>query len=131
MLKLKLQYFGHLMRRADSLEKTFMLGFSRSVVSDSFVTPWTYAAQLFATQWTAACQASLSFSTSRRLLKPMSTESVMPSSHLVLCHPLLLPSIFPSSGKGPCAEITIKTVLGKQRITNNDYSQKKISCDIT
>ena len=47
--------------------------------------------------WTAACQASLSFPISRRLLKLMSIESVMPSNHLVLWHPLLLlPSIFPS-----------------------------------
>ena len=48
--------------------------------------------------WTAACQAPLSFtiSLSRGLLKLMYTESVMPSNHLILCHPLLLPSIFPS-----------------------------------
>ena len=52
---------------------------------------------LFATPWTAALQASLSFTDSRSLLKLMSIESVMPSSHLILCHPLLLlPSIFPS-----------------------------------
>ena len=49
------------------------------------------------TPWTAACQASLSFINSWSLLKPMSIESVMPSNHLILCHPLLLlPSIFPS-----------------------------------
>ena len=53
--------------------------------------------QLFATPWTAAYQASLSFNNSRSLLKLMSIESVMPSNHLILCHPLLLlPSIFPS-----------------------------------
>ena len=53
--------------------------------------------QLFATPWTAACQASLSFTTSWSLLKLMSIESVMPSNHLVLCCLLLLlPSIFPS-----------------------------------
>ena len=53
--------------------------------------------QFFVTPWTAACQASLSFSISQSLLKPMSIESVMSSNHLVLCHPLLLlPSIFPS-----------------------------------
>ena len=52
---------------------------------------------LFATPWTTACQASLSFAVSWSLLKLMSIESVMPSNHLVLCHPLLLlPSIFPS-----------------------------------
>ena len=59
--------------------------FSRSVVSDS-VTPWT-----------AACQDSLSITNSRSLLKLMSIDLVMPSNHLILCCPLLLPSsIFPS-----------------------------------
>ena len=53
--------------------------------------------QLFATPWTAAPQASLSFIISQSLLKLMSIESVMPSNHLILCCPLLiLPSIFPS-----------------------------------
>ena len=53
--------------------------------------------QLFATSWTAACQASVSITNSQSLLKLMSMESVMPSNHLILCHPLLLqPSIFPS-----------------------------------
>ena len=52
---------------------------------------------LFATPWTAAYQASLSITNSRNLLKLMSIKSVMPSSHLILCHPLLLlSSIFPS-----------------------------------
>ena len=52
---------------------------------------------LFATPWTAAHQASLSITNSRSPSKPMSIESVMPSNHLILCHPLLLlPSIFPS-----------------------------------
>ena len=56
-----------------------------SVVSDS------------ATPWTATCQASLSITNSQSLLKLMSIELVMPSNHLILCHPLLLaPSIFPS-----------------------------------
>ena len=59
--------------------------FSRSVVSDS------------ATPWTAARQVSLSITNSWSLLKLMSIKSVMPSNHLILCHPLLLlPSIFPS-----------------------------------
>ena len=50
-----------------------------------------------ATPWTAALQASLSIANSWSLLKLMSIESVMPSNHLILCHPfLLLPSIFPS-----------------------------------
>ena len=52
--------------------------------------------RLFATPWTAACQASLFITNSRSLPKPMSIESVMPSNHLILCRPLLLlPSIFP------------------------------------
>ena len=53
--------------------------------------------RLFATPWTAACQASLSITNSWSLLKVMSIESVMPSSHLILCLPLLLlPPIPPS-----------------------------------
>ena len=46
--------------------------------------------------WTEACQASQSITNSWSLLKFISTELVMPSNHLILCHPLLLPSIFPS-----------------------------------
>ena len=53
--------------------------------------------QLFATPWTAARQVSLSITNSRSLLKLMYIESVMPSTHFILCHPLLfLPSIFPT-----------------------------------
>ena len=53
--------------------------------------------RLFATPWTTAHQASLSITNSQGSSKPMSIESVMPSNHLILCHPLLLlPSIFPS-----------------------------------
>ena len=52
--------------------------------------------QLFATPWTAARHSSLSITNSQSLLKLMSIESVMPSNHLILCRPLLLPSIFPS-----------------------------------
>ena len=52
---------------------------------------------LFATPWTAACQAPLSFTNSQSLLKFMSTELVMLSNYLILCGPLLLlPSVFPS-----------------------------------
>ena len=61
--------------------------FSRSVISD----------RLFVTPWTAACQASLSSTNSRSLLKLISIESVMPSNHLILYRPLLLLlSTFPS-----------------------------------
>ena len=53
--------------------------------------------RIFATQWTAACQASLFFTIAQSLLKLMSIELVMPSKHFVLCYPLLLiPSIFSS-----------------------------------
>ena len=53
--------------------------------------------QFFMTPWTAACQASLSITNSRGLLKLISIESMMPSNHLILCHPRLFPpSIFPS-----------------------------------
>ena len=58
---------------------------------------WLSGVQLFATPWTAASQASLSITNPQSLLKLMSIELVMPSNHLILCHPLLLsPSIFPS-----------------------------------
>ena len=54
--------------------------------------------RLFVTTWTAVPQASLTFTVSQSLLNPMSIELVMPSNHLILCHPLLLfPSIFPST----------------------------------
>ena len=53
--------------------------------------------QLFATPWSVGCQASLSITNSWSLLKLMSIKSVMPSNHLIFCHPLLLlPSIFPN-----------------------------------
>ena len=108
MLKLKLQYFGHLMRRVDSLEKTLMLGRiggkwrrgqqrirrldSSTASVDISSVQMLSRVPLFATPWTAACQASLSLTVSRSL----SVELVMPSNHLILCLPLLLlPSIFP------------------------------------
>ena len=52
--------------------------------------------QLCATPWTATCQASLSITNSQSLPKLMSIESMMPFNHLIFCHPLLPPSIFPS-----------------------------------
>ena len=61
------------------------------------VVQWLSRVPLFVTPWTAAHQASLPFTISQSLLKVMSIESVMPSNHLILCHPLLLlPSILPS-----------------------------------
>ena len=52
--------------------------------------------RLFATPWTVARQVSLSITNSQSLLKLLSIVSVMPSNHLILCRPLLPPSIFPS-----------------------------------
>ena len=75
---------------------------SPCIISESLCTALDYSVQspsrvwLFATPWITALQASLSITNSGSLPKPMSIESVMPSSHLILCRPLLLPSIFPS-----------------------------------
>ena len=72
-------------------EKAFLISITISVVQS------LNRVQLFATSWTAAFQASMSITKSWSLLKLMSIESVMPSNHLALCHPLLLLlSIFPS-----------------------------------
>ena len=111
MLKLKLQYFGHLMGRAYSLEKILMLQKieGRRSRDDrgrddwmASLTQWICCCccshsylWFFATPWTAAHQASLSFTISQSLLRLVSIESVMPSNHLILCcHLPLLPSIF-------------------------------------
>ena len=77
---------------------------NRSIDSKQLLEPVSYElssvqslsrVQLFVTPWTAACQASLCITNSQSLLKLMSIELVMPSNHLILCHPLfLLPSIF-------------------------------------
>ena len=112
MLKLKLQFSGHLMQRANSLEKTLMLGKIKGrrrrethrmrwldgrLSRQTIVVQSLSCVQLFVTQWTAVCQASLFFTISQSLLRFMSTESVTPSNQLTLCHPLLLlPSVFPS-----------------------------------
>ena len=78
---------------------------SRSTSSKRYVYPVVYSTvvqllscvQFFATPWTATHQASLSFPISQSLLRLMSIESVIPSNHLILCHPLLLlPSVFAS-----------------------------------
>ena len=64
---------------------------------DMHVVVQSLSVQLFATPWTVAHQASLSITNSQSLLRLMSIELVMPSNHLILCHPLILwPSIFPS-----------------------------------
>ena len=75
----------------------FPLSWKRRCLLYVFVVQLLSRVRLFGTPWTAAQQASLSFTISLSLLTLMSTESVMPSNHLILCHPLfLLPSIFPS-----------------------------------
>ena len=86
-------------RRSNSRSSRFtgILLILPSPVKLLFVVQSLSHVQLFVTAWTAACQASLSFTTSWNLLKLMSIESVMPSNHLILCHSLLLlPSIFPN-----------------------------------
>ena len=73
------------------------VGFRISGLQDEVVVQLLSHVQLFVTLWPVAHQASLSFTVSWTLLKPTSMESMMPSDHLILCHPLLLlPSIFPS-----------------------------------
>ena len=80
-------------------------GFTEQEVTRSFYQEYTQfssvqslsCVRLFATPWTAARQASLSMTNSQCMFKLMSIKSVMPSNHLILCHPLLLlPSILPS-----------------------------------
>ena len=73
-------------------------GFSHYITVESLSSVQSFShVQHFATPWIAACQASLSITNSRSLPKLMSIEPMMPSNHLILCHPLLLlPSIFPS-----------------------------------
>ena len=69
------------------------IALKRAIFTDQFLSRiW-----LFPTPWTAAHQASLSFTISQSFLKLVFIEWVVPSNHLILCHPLLLPTIFPST----------------------------------
>ena len=87
--KISKYYLTH-KRIKDSASFVFVLIFLKNFLSLSHI-------QLFATPWTTACQAFLSFTTFQSLLKLMSIKSVTLSNHLILCCPfLLLPSIFPS-----------------------------------
>ena len=70
-------------------------GYMLNVIYSVQFSPVTQSC-LFVIPWTAVCQASLSITNSRSLPKLMSIELVMPCYHLILCCPLLLPSIFPS-----------------------------------
>ena len=77
-------------RKESDMTEVTLHGTSQSIQPFSHV-------QLLVTPWTAACQASLSITNSQSLPKLMPIESVMPSHHLILCHPLLLlPSTFPT-----------------------------------
>ena len=84
-------------------------------ISTGVVNTWVYfccyysvakLCPLFGTPWTAACQASMSLNISQSSPKCMSIASVMPSNHLIICHPLLfLPSIFPAPGSFPMNQL--------------------------
>ena len=82
--------------RNNPLRKTTVIRRIRSILRDIAVVHLLSHVWLFVIPWTVARQASLSFTNSLCLLKLMSIESVMPSNLLILCHPLLLPSIIPS-----------------------------------
>ena len=80
-------------RQSTDLEKIF----ANDVIDKGFSSVQSLShVRLFVTPWTAVRQTSLSITNSGRLPKLMSTELVMPSNHLILCRPLLSPSIFPS-----------------------------------
>ena len=84
---------------------------------------------LFATPWTAAHEASLSITNSQSLPKPMSIESVMPSNHLILCHPILcLPSVFPSIKVFPSESAQGAKVLGTDKSGLNSLSLSLLIC---
>ena len=81
--------------------------------------------RLFPTPWTAACQASMSFTVSWSLLKLISIELVMASNHLILCHPLLLLSVFPSIrvfSNDLALRIRWPEYLSFSTSTSNEYS---------
>ena len=85
-------------RKGRNIQETIMQPWGRVLVLPQFSSFQLLShVWFFVTPWTAARQASLSTTNSQSLLKLMHIESVMPSNHLILCHPLLLlPSIFPS-----------------------------------
>ena len=83
--------------------------------------------QLFATPWSAAGQASLPNTNSQSLIKLLSIESVMRASHLILCHPLLLPSsIFPASRSFPMSQ----SLVSSGQSTGMSFSASLLSTNI-
>ena len=94
----KLPNFGFCHGLYSALASTLTLN-KDSVSTSVIVVQLLNHVRLFATPWTTACQASLSITSSWSPPKPMSIEQMMPSNHLILCHPLLLlRHSFPSSG---------------------------------
>ena len=92
---------------------SFSKGLVKDQVSGDSSVQLLSRVQLFVTPWTAARRASLSITNSQNLLKLMPIESVMPFNHLILCHPLLPPSIFPSIRVFPMSQFFAS---GGQRI---------------
>ena len=89
-------YFFYFLNNLNRLMLIFLLSSVSRVYNQFSSVQSLSSALLFVTLWTAAYQASLSFTNSQNLLKVISIESVMPSNYLILCHPFLfLPSIFP------------------------------------
>ena len=85
---------------------TVLVGNVTTLFSNIFAVQSFSCVQLFVILWTAACQASLSFTISQSLLTVLSIESMMPSNHLILCHPLLLlPSTFPAWRSFPMSRL--------------------------
>ena len=84
----------HIYLSENEIPKTELAEFFLTIIQFSSVR-FLRDVWLFATPWTAVHQASLSITSSWHLLKLTSIESVMPSNYLILCGPLLLPSIFP------------------------------------
>ena len=85
---------------------TVLVGNVTTLFSNIFAVQSFSCVQLFVILWTAACQASLSFTISQSLLTVLSIESMMPSNHLILCHPLLLvPSTVPAWRSFPMSRL--------------------------
>ena len=91
---------------------------------------------LSATPWTAACQASLFITNSWKLPKLMSIELVMPSNYLILCHPFLLPSIFPSIRVFPMSQFFASDVhmywcYGLNRLLSLQFTCGSLNLHVT